>query len=216
MATILCLTRMERDGFKVDVQKLREIAETLKNFCEKMQNKAYQLAGRRFSFTSTREISKVIGLYNGKRVSTSKQILKQSEHPVSKLVLQWRKINGTLTKMIYPLLRMVENDRIHVNCITFNTTGRISMHEPNLQNVPKDFEVIDPFTKGNVKISCRSCFAAAVNHILISADYCQLELRILTHLCQDRVLCSIMKSNQDVFKLIASKWNNIPVEEVSA
>lgn len=215
MNSILCLSRMELHGFHVNVNDMKKLTETLKTICEKLTKKAYQIAGRRFSFTSPKEVSKMIGIYkNGKRVSTSKQVLKQNEHPIAKLVLQWRKLNNTLTNMIYPLLRMIENDRVHCNCITFNSTGRVSMHEPNLQNIPKDFDVNDPLTMNNVRISCRSSFISSEDCLLISADYCQLELRLLTHLSQDKVLCSVMKSDQDVFKLIAAKWNNVNVDDV--
>lgn len=206
---------MELHGFKMDVENMKELVETLKQICEKLTKKAYQIAGRRFSFTSAKEVSKIIGIFNGKRVSTCKQILEQNEHPISKLVLKWRKLNTILTNMIYPLLRMIDNSRVHCNCITFNSTGRVSMHEPNLQNIPKDFEIEDPLTGYKTQISCRSKFIASSDCILVSADYCQLELRLLTHLCQDKLLCYAMKSDQDVFKLIAAKWNNVGVDEVN-
>jgi DNA polymerase theta len=102
-----------------------------------------------------------------------------------------------------------ENPRIRGNCITCTVTGRISMHEPNLQNVPKDFSFAD-----NLVVSIRKVFVPALNNIMLSADYCQLELRLLTHFSLDSVLCEIMKQPGDIFKSIAAKWNNVTEEKV--
>lgn len=207
---------MELDGFRINRKYLQELESILKDLCQKLQKKVFEISGRKFSFTSTKEVAKVIGISNtnGKKVSTSKQVLEQIEHPISKLILNWRKLNSTLTKMIYPFLRIIDNDKIYGNCVTFTSTGRISMHEPNLQNIPRDFEICDPLTKKTINLSCRSSFSTTSDNILMSADYCQLELRLLTHFCQDSMLLTIMKSDQDVFKLIAAKWNNVTLNDV--
>lgn len=209
MGTVLTLAKMELDGIGVSTEKLNTLVESFTNHIHSIERKAYELAGRSFSFTSSKEVAKVLGMYRGKKVSTSKQVLQEHEHPIAKLVLNWRKLNGTLTKMIYPLLRVVENGRIYGNSITHNATGRISMHEPNLQNIAKDFELVDPITKANVVLSCRGVFTASGSNVFLSADYCQLELRLLAHYSQDAILCNIMRSNKDVFKLIAAQWYNI-------
>lgn len=153
-------------------------------------------------------------MFRGRKVSTRKQVLEQNEHPISNLVLQWRKINCTLTKMIYPLIRMTKDGHIRGCYVNHTATGRITMHEPNLQNIAKDFEVINPVTKEKVRISCRSAFKVADDHRLVSADYCQLELRILAHLSGDKLLKSILRKPGDVFRSIAAKWNKVQEEEV--
>lgn len=113
--------------------------------------------------------------------------------------------------MIYPLLKPAQEDsRIHGNCITCTVTGRVSMHEPNLQNVPKDFNFADK----NLVVSVRMAFVPALGNIMLSVDYCQLELRLLTHFSQDSVLCKIMRQQGDIFKNIAAKWNNVMEEKV--
>lgn len=108
------------------------------------------------------------------------------------------------------------------------------MHEPNLQNVAKDFIlnigmfyfyilylmhylytfflITDSFVQ---TVSCRSAFKVNPDRMLISADFCQLEMRILTHLCEDPTLMHIMQSQKDVFILIAAKWNQIAEDRVS-
>jgi len=83
------------------------------------------------------------------------------------------------------------------------------MHEPNLQNVPKDFSFAD-----NLVVSIRKIFVPALNNIMLSADYCQLELRLLTHFSLDSILCEIMKQPGDIFKSIAAKWNNVTEKKV--
>jgi len=113
--------------------------------------------------------------------------------------------------MIYPLLNLAQEDsRIRGNCITCTVTGRVSMHEPNLQNVPKDFS----FADNDLVVSVRMAFVPALGNIMLSADYCQLELRLLTHFSQDSVLCKIMRQPGDIFKNIAAKWNNVAEEQV--
>jgi len=113
--------------------------------------------------------------------------------------------------MIYPLLNLAQEDsRIRGNCITCTVTGRVSMHEPNLQNVPKDFS----FADNDLVVSVRMAFVPALGNIMLSADYCQLELRLLTHFSQDSVLCKIMRQPGDIFKNIAAKWNNVVEEQV--
>lgn len=147
-------------------------------------------------------------------MSTRKKVLEKNEHPISDLILQWRKLSGTISKMLLPLLRQIKNNRICGSHITHTSTGRITMHEPNIQTLAKDFDIINPLTNEKTTISCRSAFVAKTDHILISADYCQLELRLLAHFSKDKVLCKIMRTPGDVFKYIASKWNNVEENKV--
>lgn len=85
------------------------------------------------------------------------------------------------------------------------------MHEPNLQNVPKDFSSED----NSFTISVRMAFIPALGNIMLSADYCQLELRILAHFSRDIVLCDIMRKPGDIFKNIAANWNHITEDQVN-
>lgn len=103
------------------------------------------------------------------------------------------------------------NSRIYGSHITHTVTGRVSMHEPNLQNIPKDFNSED----NSFVISIRMAFIATVGNIMLSADYCQLELRILAHFSNDSVLRSIMKKEGvDIFRSISAMWNNIDEDMV--
>lgn len=84
------------------------------------------------------------------------------------------------------------------------------MHEPNLQNVPKDFNSED----NSFVISVRMAFIPFEGNVLLSADYCQLELRILAHFSKDPILCNILSKEGDIFKNIAAAWNNISEDKV--
>lgn len=84
------------------------------------------------------------------------------------------------------------------------------MHEPNLQNVPKDFSSED----NSFTISVRMAFIPVIGNILLSADYCQLELRILAHFSKDYTLCDIIRKSGDIFKNIAANWNHVSEDQV--
>ncbi|XP_071632237.1 DNA polymerase theta isoform X1 [Temnothorax longispinosus] len=209
MTTLAC---MELSGIGVNLKSLQELSSVISNEMESLETKAYNLAGRKFNFSSSKEVGQVLGLYKDKKVSTSKAVLEKCDNPISTLVISWRKLNATRTKMIYPLLNLAQEDsRIRGSCITCTVTGRVSMHEPNLQNVPKDFNFVD----NNLVVSVRMAFVPALGNVMLSADYCQLELRLLTHFSQDSVLCKIMRQQGDIFKNIAAKWNNVVEEQVT-
>lgn len=101
--------------------------------------------------------------------------------------------------------------RIYGSSYSFTQTGRISMHEPNLQNVAKDFQT-DYIPQ---VFSCRSAFIVQSNRMLISADFCQLELRVLAHLSENDSLTGMFTKNNDVFISIAAKWNKVLESEVT-
>lgn len=214
MRSVLCLIQIESNGLGVDVNKLNKTIEIVRQQTSIIEKQAFDFAGRKFSFASSKDVAKALGIYKGKRVATNKKALEQIENPLSNLVLQWRKLNGILTKMLHPVLNNVKNDRIHGSCITRTATGRISMHEPNLQTIPRNFDLVHS-DRTVIPVSIRSVFVPTKGKIFLSADYCQLELRLLAHLSQDLVLCNIMRTDEDIFKSIASKLNKIPIDEVN-
>lgn len=103
--------------------------------------------------------------------------------------------------------------RLHCNSFSLTSTGRISMQEPNLQNIAKDFSVDIGATARS--ISCRSVFVAPTGRTLIAADFCQLELRILTHLSQDDQLLRVVQAQTDIFTTIAAKWQRLPESQIT-
>ncbi|XP_036368703.1 DNA polymerase theta-like isoform X2 [Octopus sinensis] len=182
--------------------------------------------------------------------STSKQILEKLKvyHRLPSVILEWRQITNSLTKVVFPLLKAkvhlakMNMYRIFSICQLHTATGRISMFDPNLQNIPKDFQIDLPdviketpvtvpdarkskhrHCKRQTKSNCGQSFAVSMRNafvpfeggILVAADYSQLELRIIAHLSKDMKLTNILNRDCDVFKLITSEWKNIPVEQVT-
>ncbi|KAM7364011.1 DNA polymerase theta isoform 2-T3 [Cochliomyia hominivorax] len=212
----MSLCNMEDAGFPTSSEALHKLFQQMVESMKKLETKIYEIHGSRFNLGSSSAVARVLGLHrksNG-RISTSKQILEKIDSPISQMIITYRKLSVTLTKNIQPLLKCVKDERIHGQSITFTSTGRISMTEPNLQNVAKDFEVEMGAEK--VIISCRSAFFPAdTKRCLISSDFCQLEMRILAHLSQDSSLLQVMKSEKDVFVAIAAKWNKISENSVT-
>lgn len=280
MPSIICLAKMELNGFgfsEVESERQRKI---LLARLEELEQEAYKLAGRSFSLTSPDDICQVlyrelrlplngdksnVGKPLGKltfgnkvpNASSNKDVLIKLTHyhKLPHVLLQWRKLNAAITKVVFPLERaMVEHaglksKRIYSTCQTFTATGRVSLLEPNVQNVPKDFDIVatkqllekalgseEEWSDQSVllspyvsllqdsdmvhethSVSLRRAFVAAQGCLIISADYCQLELRILAHLSQDRVLCNLLgPQNKDVFKAVASKWKMKAVDQVTS
>ncbi|XP_058838608.1 DNA polymerase theta [Topomyia yanbarensis] len=210
----LTLTRMELVGFPVDRSKLNRLIERLQQAKERIAERVRQLnGGRKLDFASTSDVAAALKVprdRNG-RTRTTRQVLERIDSPLAALVIAYRKIESNLGRTIEPLYRAIrDGKRIYGTSFCFTSTGRITMHEPNLQTVVKDFTVeIDP---GNAEVfSCRSTFACSdPARVLLSADFCQLELCVLTHLSQDRKLLSAMSDGKDVFRSIAARWNRIP------
>ncbi|XP_076663773.1 DNA polymerase theta isoform X2 [Andrena cerasifolii] len=211
MKTVTLLASMELTGLGVSFKSLQDLSSVIREEMRSLEERAYALSGKKFNFSSSKEVAEVLGLSKGKKVSVNKAVLGQSDHPISNLVISWRKLNGTQSKIIYPILSLAQHSsRVHGNCVTHTLTGRVSMHEPNLQNVPKDFNSED----NSFVISVRMAFVAGVGNIILSADYCQLELRILAHFSKDATLCDIMRKPGDIFRNIAANWNHVSEDQV--
>ncbi|GFV45790.1 DNA polymerase theta [Trichonephila clavipes] len=160
-------------------------------------------------------------------------------HPLPKAILDWRKLSFSTTKVLMPLLRKYKHDnyfnmdRLYATSYIYTLTGRVNVHSPNLQFIPKDFN-IDYVTQDDTNkdenleeyhctdedisqfgVSLRNLFIPSKGNVLLSADYSQLELRILAHLSKDKKLINSLNSGEDVFKNIASNWMNISPDSVS-
>ncbi|CAK1545913.1 unnamed protein product [Leptosia nina] len=220
------LAYTEYQGIMVDKELASQLLIDVKSSQEILQKKAYRMCGYHFNFNSSNDVAKVLGIYRGRKVSTKKSVLTSHNSPMASIVIYWRKLNSILTKTLYPLTEKAymysTGNRINPSYTMFTCTGRISMHEPNLQNVPRTFSVplkylsIDDTEPCDdlMEFNCRNIFKASPGTVFVSADYCQLEMRILTHYSKDVVLSRIMASDVDVFKSIAASWGGIPETEV--
>lgn len=141
------LFEMEVTGMAADPAAMTTLCDDIDQLMRKFEQKIYQLNGRRFNIASSADVAKVLGMRNkrqtatGSKVSTAKAILEKMSDPMATLIRHYRKLDATLNKSLRPLLRCIRNNRIHGNSISFTSTGRISMQEPNLQNIAKDFSV---------------------------------------------------------------------------
>ncbi|CAK1598557.1 unnamed protein product [Parnassius mnemosyne] len=221
------LADCEYHGLVVDRELASKLLIDVKNSQEILQKKAYKICGYHFNFNSSKDVAKVLGIYRGRKVSTKKSVLAAHNSPMASIVIYWRKLNAILTKTLYPLTEKAsinsKDNRINPSYTMHTCTGRITMREPNLQNVPRTFSIPVKYltlTSENdsctdvIEFNCRNVFKAAPGCVFVSADYCQLEMRILTHYSCDPVLTKIMRSNVDVFKAIAASWSCVPEEEV--
>ena len=176
MPVINCLARMELNGFGFSNSECEQIKHVLRAKLRALEQEAYGLANRSFSLTSPEEVSRVLFLElklppdghtdvsPGKAVrptrggrrkkvkyfSTSKDVLEKliSLHPLPKVILEWRRINSALTKVVFPVQKEqvtcdppLSMSRIFPTALTHTATGRVTFVEPNIQNVPRDFDI---------------------------------------------------------------------------
>ncbi|SPP80381.1 DNA polymerase theta [Drosophila guanche] len=210
----LVLCKMECYGFPAKQQRMTRLVKCMQDSLKKVEKKIFAMHGSYFNLGSTQAVANVLGLHKKPtgRVSTSRQVLEKLGSPISELILVHRKLSMQLDKCMQPLIKCCVANRIHGHSITYTATGRISMSEPNLQNVAKEFAI----RMESVCISPRSVFKCIdEKRCLLSADYCQLEMRILAHLSEDKALVSVMNSPQDLFTAIAAHWNKISEAEVT-
>jgi DNA polymerase I len=212
------LAAMEREGVKLDAKRLAEVGTGFSERIAELEREIYELAGHEFTIGSPQQVGQVLfeelGLSRKRRVktqhSTDARVLNQlrDEHPIPGKILDWRELTklkntylDTLPELIDP-----ETGRIHT---TFNqaitTTGRLSSTNPNLQNIPIRTELGRPV---------RSCFVAARGARLLSADYNQVELRVLAHVAGEEALREIFEAGDDVHAATAAEVFGIPREQV--
>lgn len=208
MPLIEVLAAMEREGLKLDKERLAAISDSLAGQAESLQAEIWELAGHEFTIGSPQQLGEVffteLGLTRKRRgktgFSTDARVLSQirDEHPIVAKVERWRevtKLKNTYLDSLPPLID-AETGRIHT---TFSqvraATGRLSSTSPNLQNIPIRSELGRPI---------RGCFVAEPGNALVSCDYNQVELRVLAHVAGDEALREIFASGEDVHSATAA------------
>ncbi len=209
MPLIEVLAAMEREGLKLDTERLAAISDSLAGEAEGLEQEIWGLAGHEFTIGSPQQLGEVLfnelGLTRKRRgktgFSTDARVLAQirDEHAIIAKVERWREV--TKLKNTYldtlPTLIDAETGRIHT---TFSqvraATGRLSSTNPNLQNIPIRTELGRPV---------RGCFVAEPGNVLVSCDYNQVELRVLAHVAGDETLREIFASGADVHSATAAE-----------
>jgi DNA polymerase I len=209
MPLIEVLAAMERVGIRVDGERLREISAEMGKEAERLEKQIHEDAGHEFTIGSPQQLSQVLfeelGLTKKRRgktgFSTDARVLSQirDEHPIVERIERWRELTKLKSTYLDSLPELIdaETGRIHT---TFNqvatTTGRLSSTNPNLQNIPIRSEIGRPV---------RAAFVAEEGMRLLSADYNQVELRVLAQVADEPVLREIFESGQDVHAATAAE-----------
>ncbi|WP_102829928.1 DNA polymerase I [Bartonella bovis] len=214
------LARMEERGILVDKQILSRLSYELAQAAFSLEEEIYQLAGEQFNIASPKQLSDILfdkmNLPGGVKTkngqwSTSAQILEElaaEGHVLPRKIVDWRqltKLKSTYTDAL-PYYILPETGRVHTHySLATTSTGRLSSSEPNLQNIPIR-------TVEGRKI--RTAFIAPKGCVLLSADYSQIELRVLAHIANITALKEAFAQDKDIHAITASQIFEIPVEEM--
>ncbi len=220
MPLIRVLAEMEETGIRVNTSLLRRLSGELERELAALQSRIYLLAGEEFNINSPRQLSAVLfdslGLKPGKKTktgySTEVGVLEELalEHELPGEILNWRTLSKLKSTYVDVLPRLVnpETGRIHTS---FNqavtATGRLSSSDPNLQNIP---------VRGEWGTRIREAFVAEEGFFLLSADYSQIELRILAHLSGDEGLVDAFRNDVDIHTRTASELFGVSGDKVTA
>ncbi len=202
------LAAMEDAGVKIDTYRMGEITARLADRVEELESRAYELAGEEFMLGSTQQVARVLfdelGLTPGRKgktgYSTDTRVLRtiRQEHPIVEVIEEWRELSKLINTYLGPLPALIgEDGRLHTH---FNqavaSTGRLSTSNPNLQAIP---------IRTELGREIRSAFVAEPGHRLVSADYSQVELRILAHVSGEPKLREAFARGEDIHAATAAE-----------
>jgi DNA polymerase-1 len=211
MPLVPLLARLEMNGVKLDVPALNELSKELEGRLAQIEDTCYKLAGHEFNLNSPQQLATVLfdelGLKQVKKTkkktgySTDVTVLTilAADHPLPAEVLNYRtlaKIKGTYVDTL-PALVNPSTGRVHTSFNqTVTATGRLSSSDPNLQNIP---------VRSELGLRIRECFVPEEGRVMLSADYSQIELRVLAHLSEDPLLLQDMAQGLDVHTQTAAR-----------
>jgi len=215
------LSKLEFNGIKVDANYLKKLSSQFEKKLKKIEKDIYALAGRKFNIGSPKQLGEII--YNELKIAKLKKTKKGSlatnanvledlaftGHKFPNLVLEWRqvsKLKNTYTDALQEHISTKTN-RVHTSFLLAATnTGRLASSNPNLQNIP---------IKSEEGREIRKAFVADKGNILISADYNQIEMRILADIADVKALKKAFKNGEDIHSLTASQVFNVPIKKIN-
>jgi len=218
---ITILSKLESNGIKVDDAYLKRLSKKFEDRLVKIEKDIYKVSGKKFNIGSPKQLGEII--YNDLKIAklkktkkgslaTSAKILEDlalTGHKFPNLILEWRqvsKLKSTYTDALQEHINK-KTKRVHTSFLLAATnTGRLASSDPNLQNIP--IKTLD----GK---EIRKAFVAEKNNILISADYNQIEMRILADMADVKELKKAFKNNQDIHALTASQVFDLPINKVT-
>ncbi len=211
------LREMELAGVKLDTTRLAEISTRVKTEADALEREIFEVAGEEFTLGSPKQLEEVLfgklGLSRKRRgktgYSTDARVLQaiRDEHEIIPKIERWRELTKLAQTYLDALPLLVdEQNRLHT---TFNqtaaTTGRLSSNNPNLQNIP---------IRTALGREIRACFIAEPGHLLVSADYSQVELRLLAHIAGEDVLKDIFRRGEDVHTATACRVFGVTPDQI--
>ena len=214
------LPELEYEGVKINRAYLEQMGQELNARIDALTQKLYETAGETFNLNSSKQLGVILfekmGLPVIKKTktgySTDAEVLDTlaEEYEFVKDILEYRQLTKLKSTYVDGILKLVRPDTGKVHT-TFNqtitATGRLSSTEPNLQNIPIKTEEGKRIRKAFVP--------SQPEYVLVAADYSQIELRVLAHMCQDPVLMDSFKNNEDIHRRTASEVFGVPMEEVT-
>jgi len=220
MPLVPVLSRIERNGVKIDPAVLHKHSGEITLRLAELEKKAHEIAGEAFNLSSTKQLQVILfekqGIKPLKKTpggapSTSEEVLEELalDYPLPKVILEHRglsKLKSTYTDKL-PLMINPKTGRVHTSYHQAVTaTGRLSSTDPNLQNIP---------VRNEEGRRIRQAFIAPEDYVIVSADYSQIELRIMAHLSRDKGLLSAFAEGQDIHRATAAEVFGMPLESVS-
>ncbi len=212
------LASMEHIGISVNKQGVADFGQMLKSRIVQIEQEVYEIAGEKFNIASPKQLGEILfdklSLPYGKKTktgySTNAEVLEKlvNRHPIVPLVLEYRQLTKLNSTYVDGLLKTVSDDgRIHTNFKQTETrTGRISSTEPNMQNIP---------VRTELGRQMRKFFESTDGKILLDADYSQIELRLLAHICGDENMKKAFVDGADIHKATAAQVFDMPLMMVT-
>jgi len=220
MPLVAVLAQMEFNGVSIDVRLLKQMSGELAERLKSLSDEIYELTGAVFNIDSPKQLAGVLfdrlGLESIKLGKTGRStdvgVLEQlaGRHPVVRLILEYRqlgKLKNTYTDKLGAIINH-KTAKVHTSFNqTVTATGRLSSSNPNLQNIP---------IRTDIGRKIRSAFiAGSQKNLILSADYSQIELRLLAHFSKDKALISAFEKNQDIHRFVASQIYGVGLDEVT-
>lgn len=220
MPLVPVISRIERNGVKIDPAILHAHSGELTKRLAELERKAHEIAGEEFNLSSTKQLQTILfekqGIKPLKKTpggapSTSEEVLEELalDYPLPKVILEYRglaKLKSTYTDKL-PLMISPITGRVHTSYHQAVTaTGRLSSTDPNLQNIP---------VRNEEGRRIRQAFIAPEDYVILSADYSQIELRIMAHLSRDKGLLSAFAEGKDIHRATAAEVFGLPLESVT-
>ena len=215
------LAKLEFNGIKVNATHLKKLSTAFEKKLKKIEKDIFSIAGKKFNIGSPKQLGEII--YNELKIAKLKKTKKGSlatnanvledlaftGHKFPNLVLEWRqvsKLKNTYTDALQDHINL-KTKRVHTSFLLAATnTGRLASSDPNLQNIP---------IKSEDGREIRKAFIAENGNVLISADYNQIEMRILADMADVKELKKAFKNNEDIHSLTASQVFNVPIKKIN-